>query len=157
MPHVLIVAYGNPLRSDDGVAWRAAELLRGKYSADEVEIQCLQQLGPELAESASRCECVIFVDASAKQGSPGEVQVVDFSADFNEASQASRFCHALPPSAILGLSERLYGSRPRAYCATIIGESFEHGESLSPLVTAALPSLVARIEELVSVLSKAKP
>jgi hydrogenase maturation protease len=157
MPRVLIIAYGNPLRSDDGVAWRAAELLRGKFSAGEVEIECLQQLGPELAESASRSECVIFVDAAASQGSAGEVQVIELSAGFNKASEASRFCHALPPSAIVGLSERLYGSRPRAYCATIIGKSFEHGESLSPVVTAALPTLVARIEKLVSVLSKAKP
>src|SRR3954454_8940465 len=116
MPRVLIIAYGNPLRSDDGVAWRAAELLRGKFSAGEVEIECLQQLGPELAESASRSECVIFVDAAASQGSAGEVQVIELSAGSNKASEASRFCHALPPSAIVGLSERLYGSRPRAYC-----------------------------------------
>jgi hydrogenase maturation protease len=160
MSRVLIIAYGNPLRSDDGVAWRAAELLRGKFSDDEVELQCLQQLGPELAESASRCECMIFVDAAAGKGSPGEVQVTEFSADSTQASEASRFCHALPPSAILGLSERLYGSRPRAYCATITGESFEHGESLSAAVTAALPSLVARVEELVQrsqPAGKAKP
>lgn len=156
MARVLIIAYGNPLRSDDGVAWRVAELLRGKFSADEVEIECLQQLGPELAESASGCECVIFVDAAAKQGSAGKVEVIEFSGDSNEAPVASRFCHALPPAAILGLSERLYGSRPRAYSATIIGESFEHGESLSAAVTSALPSLVARIEELVQRTNTAK-
>ena len=160
MPRVLIVAYGNPLRSDDGVAWRVAEQLRGKYPADEVEIECLQQLGPELAESASRCECVVFVDAAARPGRPGEVEVTEFSGDSNEAPVASRLCHALPPSAILGLCERLYGSRPRAYSATITGESFEHGESLSAAVTSALPSLVARIEKLVQTsqrTGKAKP
>jgi len=149
MPRVLIVAYGNPLRSDDGLAWRAGELLHGKFSADEVEILCLQQLGPELAESASRCECMIFVDAASGAGNPGEVQVREFSLGSGEATEAPRFCHALPPSAILGLSERLYGARPRAYCVTITGESFEHGESLSSPVTAALPRLIARIEELV--------
>lgn len=148
MPRVLIVAYGNPLRSDDGIAWQAAESLQGKFSPDEVEITCLQQLGPELAETASRSECVIFVDAASGSGAPGEAQVREFSRE-NTAMEASRFCHALPPSAILGLAAQLYGSRPRAFSATLTGEKFEHGELLSPVVAAALPTLVARIEELV--------
>ena len=38
MARVLIVAYGNPLRSDDGVAWRAADLLAEKFSIPEVEM-----------------------------------------------------------------------------------------------------------------------
>jgi len=38
MARVLIIAYGNPMRSDDGVAWRAAAALQGRFSSDEVEI-----------------------------------------------------------------------------------------------------------------------
>jgi hydrogenase maturation protease len=149
MPRVLIIAYGNPLRSDDGLAWRAAESLQGKFSAEDVEILCLQQLGPELAETASRCECVIFIDAASGSGSPGEVQIREFFRDNSGPAETSRFCHALPPSAILGLAAQLYGTRPQAFSATVSGENFEHGESLSPAVAAALPDLLARIEELI--------
>ena len=73
-PRLLIVAYGNPLRSDDGVAWRAAAALPETFLPEEAEIVTVHQLGPELAESASRSECVIFVDAASGPGHPGEIQ-----------------------------------------------------------------------------------
>ena len=40
MPSVLIIAYGNPLRSDDGLAWHAAKAIEGKFGSSEVEILC---------------------------------------------------------------------------------------------------------------------
>ena len=70
MPRVLIIAYGNPLRSDDGVGWIVAEELRRRLASPEVEVLQLQQLLPEVAESVSRAETVIFVDASC-DGEPG--------------------------------------------------------------------------------------
>src|ERR1700758_3673560 len=81
LPRALIIAYGNPLRSDDGVAWRAAEALRQKFSPAEVEIACLHQLAPELAETVSRFACVIFVDAASAPhaGRPGEIRVEELS------------------------------------------------------------------------------
>ena len=38
MPGVLIVAYGNPMRCDDGLAWRAADELERKLSGSEIKI-----------------------------------------------------------------------------------------------------------------------
>ncbi len=145
MPRVFIIAYGNPLRSDDGVAWRAAEELQRKFPTDDVEIVTLHQLGPELAESASRSACVIFIDAAAGPGRPGEVQVKEL---LPGSSEASRFCHALSPAHVLSLAAQLYGARPRAFSATVVGETFDHGKSLSSVVEAAIPALLAGIEEL---------
>ena len=71
MARVLIVAYGNPMRSDDGLAWHAADKLEGKYSPSEVEILRVHQLAPELAENVSRSEAVIFVDAAMADGANG--------------------------------------------------------------------------------------
>jgi hydrogenase maturation protease len=147
-PPLLIVAYGNPLRSDDGVAWRAAAALQKIFPPDEAEILALHQLGPELAENASRCECVIFVDAAAGPGPPGEVQIKELRSDSKQESSA--FCHSVPPSHVLALAAQLYNSRPRAFCITVVGENFNHGECLSPKVEAALPALLAQIEELSS-------
>jgi bidirectional [NiFe] hydrogenase diaphorase subunit len=59
------------------------------------------------------------------------------------------FGHVLSPQAILGLALQLYGSTPRSFCATVTGANFEHGESLSPPVAAALPGLINRIRTLI--------
>ncbi|MGB8062702.1 MAG: hydrogenase maturation protease [Candidatus Sulfotelmatobacter sp.] len=148
MPRVLIIAYGNPLRSDDGVAWHAVEALQQKFSPAEIEIACLHQLSPELAETLSRFRFVIFVDAaSSPEGHPGEIRVEDLGGK-DPADSGSPFFHALSPNAVIRLAETLYGAKPRAFALTVAGQNFDHGESLSPAVAAALPHLVARIEAL---------
>ena len=146
MPRVLIVAYGNPLRTDDGLAWRAAAALQDKFSSSDVEIVRLHQLAPELAEAVSRSEAVIFVDANAAgTGSPGEIRC----AQIGLPEAPPRFSHQISPDGIVALAHQLFGLKPTAVSVTLTGECFDHGESLSPGVTAALPALVARIETLV--------
>jgi hydrogenase maturation protease len=148
MPRVLILAYGNSLRSDDGVAWRAADALEGTCSSEEIEIVTLHQLGPELAESISGSECVIFVDAAAGPGCPGDIQIKEVSE--SASSDPPGFGHTLSPAHVLTLAAQLYNTQPRAFTATVVGRNFDHGESLSAPVGAAIPELVARIHELVS-------
>jgi len=151
MPRVLIVAYGNPLRSDDGVAWRAADELERKFAGAkieaEVEILRLHQLAPEVAEAASRGERVIFLDAASAEGNgqPGEVRCQEVV----PPAETPRFSHHLSPGAVIALCQQLFGASPRAYAVTLTGECFEHGESLSPVVAAALPEWVAQTEVLV--------
>ena len=145
MPRLLIVAYGNPLRSDDGVAWRAADALKDKFPASEVEILQMHQLTPELAESLNCVAAVIFVDAAEGVGPPGQLHCEELL----ELAGEARFSHQLSASAVVALAGQLYSARPRAFSVTLTGESFDHGEALSPAVVAALPALVARIEALV--------
>ena len=146
MPRFLIVAYGNPLRSDDGVAWRVAEALASKYSGPEFEIVTVHQLGPEIADSISRAKCVIFIDAATGPGLAGDIQINELSA----STDPQGFCHALSPSHILALAAQLYSARPRAFSATVVGTSFDHGELLSDPVKASIPALVARIDRLLA-------
>ena len=96
MPRVLIVAYGNPLRSDDGVAWSAADELEKKFPGGNVEILRAHQLAPELADAVSRFEGVIFIDAATASdgGPPGEVRCEQ--AGLPEGPV--RFSHHLSPS-----------------------------------------------------------
>jgi len=145
MPQLLIMAFGNPLRSDDGVAWRAAEAIQEKFSGSEVEVTRLHQLGPELAEAVSRASAVVFVDASS-EGEPGSVQCESVRTD---RAEMNRFCHTFSPAMVMALCSQLYGTSPPAFCATVTGQNFSHGEALSPAVEAALPILVRRIEDLV--------
>jgi len=64
---ILIIGWGNPLRGDDGVGWRAAELLSGTLAGHDVAVRVSHQLMPELAEEISRSEFVVFIAASAVQ------------------------------------------------------------------------------------------
>lgn len=150
MARVLIVAYGNPLRSDDGLAWRAADELEGKFPADEVEIVRLHQLVPELAESISRSQLVIFLDAAtpdSEKTKAGDIHVEQIHEKVS--SQASGFCHAFSAGNVLGMAEQVYGARRDAYLVSMIGENFHHGESLSDCVLSSLPDFIARAEELI--------
>lgn len=150
MSRVLILAFGNPLRSDDGVAWHAARALEGKFPESAVGIVCLHQLAPELAETVSRAERVIFVDAAtAGNDNAGSVQAKEIHADDASSSRSASFSHSFSPSGLLGLALHLYGAAPRAFCVTMTGSRFDHGESLSPAVAAALPDFISRLELLI--------
>jgi hydrogenase maturation protease len=149
---ILIVAYGNPLRSDDGVAWRAADLLESKLHQPDVEILRLHQLAPELADTAKHFELVLFIDAACVDANgpmpAGSVRVSDLHRESGEAHQPVHFSHVYSPGKILDLARDLYNVRPRAFLITVIGEDFEHGESLSSAVAAAVPEVVAAVEQL---------
>jgi len=145
-PQVLIVAFGNPLRGDDGLAWRTADLLEEKLPP--VRIQRLHQLAPEIAEDLSQCRSVIFVDASAS-GGPGEIQVRELTGGECRSAEDLICFHQFSPAAVLAMASKLYGARPRAFVATLSGQNFDHCESLSPPVEAAIPAFVARIEEVI--------
>lgn len=150
MGRVLVIAYGNPLRSDDGLAWRAVDALEGKFPPDEIEILRLHQLAPELAEPISRSDGVILLDAATPRSTemkPGDIQVEEFQR--KKANHSARLCHAFSPGSVLELVAELYGVEPRAFFVTMIGEDFAHGEFLSPRVAASLPAMVGRIEALV--------
>ena len=142
-PRTLIIGIGNPLRSDDGIGWRAAERLRACIPSTVAHVIATHQLTPELAEAASRSICVIFIDASLF-GAPGQVTCAQIEA----APQAECNSHWLTPEQILALSAELYGTEPLAFTISIGGADFSHGELLSEAVQAALPKIVTVVDEL---------
>ena len=143
MARVLILGYGNPLRSDDGLGWRAAEELSRNVSSPDVEVLIRYQLTPELADTVSQAEAVFFLDAR-HDGEPGELT---FQPVTPEASPAS-FFHQLSPATVLALCRELYGRCPPAFLVSLCGECFDHGERLSPRVAASLPHLTTLVGQL---------
>ena len=109
----------------------------------------LQQLTPELAEDVSRTETVIFLDASSN-GEPGSVRC---EAVFPQLGEL-HFSHHLAPAEILGLCDRLYSAKPRAFLISIHGECFDHGQELSPTTVHALPQALAEVWRLMKRLSR---
>jgi hydrogenase maturation protease len=142
MSRVLIIGFGNPLRSDDGVGWRAAEELERKLSGRGVEVITSHQLTPELAEAVSQSTVIFFLDARC--GVPGTVTC----SPVRPQAPIEAFSHQLSPGAVLGLAQELYGQAPVAFTFSIFGECFDPGEGLSPQVTKNLPDLVARVAAL---------
>ena len=61
---VLVIGYGNTLRTDDGVGRLAAERLADDPRLDGVRVIGRHQLTPELALDVSQAALVVFVDAS---------------------------------------------------------------------------------------------
>lgn len=135
----LILAYGNPMRGDDGIAWRAAETLQQTLRAS-VRILCTQQLTPEFAEDVADAETVIFLDA-ATGGSEGEVSCRTVSAQPSPV----RFSHHLAPEQVLALSEQLYSATPRGFLITAHTRSFDHGNTLSPIAAGLIPRIVEQV------------
>lgn len=139
-PRALIIGYGNPLRSDDGFGWHASRLLSQAIGQEGIEVITCHQLTPELAEPLSHCQRAVFIDADAA-GKPGDIQR---RAVRVQAPASSAFTHACTPSGLLAGAKQLFGHRPRAIIITVSAQSFEFGESLSPVVSAALPEVVAQ-------------
>jgi hydrogenase maturation protease len=128
----LVLAYGNPLRGDDGVGWRIADALDREPG---VEIDCVHQLVPELASRVSRAEGVLFLDAATGE-SPGRVDVRDVVPRQEDCG----FGHVLHPAGLLDLTRRLDGTAPPAVLVTVTASDFGFGVELSRPVESALES-----------------
>src|ERR1700745_893681 len=140
MARVLVLGYGNPLRSDDGLGWRVAvELFRANPSPDVLVLPC-HQLTPDLSETASLAETVIFVDC-ARKGEPGEIHCEEVRSQAGPAS----FTHDLSPAALLALAAELFGVCPKGWLFSVCGECFAAGEDLSPTVSRRVPELKALV------------
>jgi hydrogenase maturation protease len=104
----VVIGYGNPLRQDDGIGRRAAELL----TSGEAEIICCHQLTPELAIALAGAPLAIFLDAAVDQH-PGQVlsrKVFPCHSDLTS--------HHLAPEQLLDLARTLNGDAPLAYLIT---------------------------------------
>lgn len=138
----LVVALGNTLRGDDGVAWKIAEALERSLRQMGAEVVLAQQLLPEHAELLSRASVAIFLDCSAI-AKPGVVSTTPVS---QADSLPGIFTHHLDPASLLKLTHDLYGSTPdQSVAITVGGESFELQEQLSKLVAEAVPVAIAAV------------
>ena len=151
MSRVLIIGFGNPLRGDDSVGWRAAEELENKLSGSGVAVITRHQLTPELADTVSRSTVVFILDA--QYGVPGTVTC----SRVRPQAPSDAFSHQLSPGALLGLAQELYGQAPLAFTLSICGKWFDAGEALSPQVTEKLPDLVAWVAAMACAPGMASP
>lgn len=142
MPRTLVICIGNTLRCDDGFAWHVAdELVLGHD--EKLHVLKVLQLTPELAETISDAELIIFVDAAA-HGEPGTVTCESVTSSDSDL----RYSHDFTPATLIQMAKTIYGKQPNAFLICAAGKVFEHGESLAPEVAHAVPAAVARVREI---------
>lgn len=150
---VLVIGYGNALRSDDGIGVHAAALLREDHRLAGVEILALHQLTPELTLDMSRASLVVLIDASTEDP-PGSVAVrplaFDTAAGRGAAAGPGSSSHHVGPGELVALAAELYGAAPEVVVVSVGVATTEVGEELSPAVVAALPAVTEAVSDLVA-------
>lgn len=127
-PSILIIAYGNPGRQDDGLGPALAERLE-VLSLAGVKIDSDYQLTVEHALDISQVDIVIFVDATQEEIEPYYFKPLYF--DVSDADLGFS-THSLSPQAVLKLSDEIFQSKARAYVLGIRGYEFSQiAEGLS--------------------------
>jgi hydrogenase maturation protease len=144
----LVLAYGNPLRGDDGAGWRLADTLRGD---PETEIVCVHQLAPELADRVRRADSVLFLDAAVGEA-PGTVTARHLYPD----PTVSELGHTMSPATLLYLTSTFYGCTPEATLVTIAGRDFGFGTGLSRPVAEALPAAELKAHEVLRQMTRVR-
>jgi hydrogenase maturation protease len=122
----LVIGYGNSLRQDDGVGWRAADLLEERLTGHDTEIVRCHQLTPELARKLAGACMVIFLDASVDR----PFQSVTLTRIRPKPGSVG-FSHHLTPAHLLRLSQALYGNVAPAHVVTAGVKDFAFTEHLT--------------------------
>ncbi len=145
---ILIYAYGNPGRQDDGLGNALVEALGpwiAEQGMDQVEVDSNFQLNIEDADNIKDKDAVVFVDASIEdigQFHFGRVEPSEGRSEFT--------LHSASPAYILALCIGLYNRHPETYLLQIRGYEWEFQEGLSPgaaeNLDAALDFLKGKIE-----------
>ncbi len=144
---ILIIGYGNTLRGDDGVGYRAAEMLAENATVCAVaEVLACRMLTPELAEKISRVQRVIFLDADSRLPT-GKIEHRELVPDYHINPGLS---HHLNPTQLLGFASVLYDKMPAKAEGLFMGAtSFDFVDCLSPEVEAGLRVLMGEIEAII--------
>lgn len=135
MGGVLVVGYGNELRSDDGIGPAVVAHLAHDRRFRDVDVRAAHQLTPELALDASGAALLVLVDA-ATDAPAGEVAVRRL--DPGEAA-GDVLTHHVDPAGLVGLAREIWGAAPPVVIVSVGVASLDVGDRLSPAVEAAIP------------------
>jgi hydrogenase maturation protease len=102
----VVIGLGNPLRQDDGMGWRAAELIEARLTNSDIEVSACHQLTPDLAAKMAEAPLVVFLDADVERA-PGEVSQRAVAPEGRHV-----WSHHLTPGQLLSLVEEVYGHAP---------------------------------------------
>lgn len=147
---ILIIAYGNSLRRDDGAGLVLGQMLQKELGRRglETQLHAMHQLTPDvaLAVAADDVAAVVFVDTRVAVPEDGHLALQ--LAPLHPGGSSSNLGHQVGAASIMAYARLLYDKGPPAWLLTVPGVDFDHGEGLSELcqeVLHTLPALVAQL------------
>jgi hydrogenase maturation protease len=137
----LFLAYGNPDRQDDGVAWYVLQQIGKEFKHPVVDWNTdfyeelgqipdfffTLQLTPELNELLSGYDQICFIDAHLGV-ELGDLEMMAISPNF----EPSTLSHHMTPQFLLDITRTNKGKSPNAVLLTIRGFEFQFVQGLSP-------------------------
>lgn len=140
---LLVIGYGNTLRSDDAAGPLVAERVDALGLPGVRALAC-PQLSPELAAELAEAVTVVFVDATAEATREVGLEPLVPAASSRMGS------HGADPRALLAMAQELYGAAPAGWLLTVPAENFAHGEELSEVTRRGIEAAVGEIRTLVA-------
>jgi Ni,Fe-hydrogenase maturation factor len=149
----LVIAIGNSLRRDDGVAHRVLDLL-GDCPATG---RAVLQLTPEMCEEIADYERVIFIDADS---GGSDLNVLDANRAGDSSSRprlepvvtnttaCSPLGHSFAAAEIVALSRSLYDFVGEAFLCHIPVRDFSQGEGLTPQAETSAQEAAGLLREI---------
>jgi hydrogenase maturation protease len=166
MTATLIVGFGNLDRADDGVAYHVVNGVRRRLGqpllqpgetgleglGNRPDSVFIQQLVPELMETAAGYDRLVFVDAHVQE-------IIDdlVFRPIDPEYVLSPFTHHLTPAAFLALIHALYGREPAGYLLSIRGTDFDFHQELSAGTRGQVDLAVLRVLELLGAEVEERP
>jgi hydrogenase maturation protease len=139
---ILVIGYGNTLRSDDGAGQVVAEAV-AQWKLPNMRSLAVHQLTPELAEDLTTVDLAIFIDAYPAISE----QDIKVSAIAPHPASMS-MGHSMHPQILLAIAQAIYNYHPQAWLIAIPGKSFELGTGFSSLTEQGINKAIATIEQL---------
>ncbi|MEN6437810.1 MAG: hydrogenase [Syntrophobacter sp.] len=156
---ILLIAYGNSLRRDDGAGFVLAGLLERLLlgaGSDVQRIDC-HQLTPELSidVAAEDVSAVVFLDT--RVAGPSDDFRLHIEKVTPPETASSAVGHHMDAAVILAYAGALTGKPlPAAWLVTIPGIDFNHGEGFSETTDAVLRSAPEELTEFIRVVFPAR-
>jgi hydrogenase maturation protease len=139
MRRILLIGYGNTLRSEDGAGVRAAKEL--SLALPEASLVLRHELQLELAETIARHDDVFFIDAARTERRGLQARPV-----VPDTQVRNTGAHTCSPGALLALCSSLYGRVPaRTTRVTIPAATVDVGEQLSAMGRQRVAECVALV------------
>ncbi len=143
---ILIIGYGNKLRSDDGIGPFVAEAIAEQNGwAEGVETIACHQLTPDLADDCRGRDFVIFIDANC-QLSPGQIEIQRLSDQPLPDNSLGHYCS---PAEVLSWAKQLYDANPGGLVVSIGVASLDFGSELTSTANEAALKSVGILEDLI--------
>jgi len=142
----LVIGYGNPLRSDDGIGSQVVALLEAQQYPN-VRTLATPCLRPELSGQLAAATHVIFVDACKTEIS-NDLTIQPITAYGVETPGASipALGHGCDPGSLLALTASAYGQVPQAWWMKVPASDFKEGTQLSSLAEAGVMTALDQIK-----------